>query len=355
MIRFITKENIFEYSGGEPAYVIYYGGEFIPDTETLKIIENQKADGNIILPISNYKSLIDIPEILKKYNVLEWDNNINKIVNLILEGFELLRKSRKIFISYKRSESSNVAIQLYELLEQNNFDVFLDTHSVDKGEDFQEELWHRMTDCDVILMLNTDGFLKSEWCNKELEKAHIKRIGIVHLIWPGCQFEDFAYLAESIQLKSNDFEKPFYSSDLNNRLRKDVLPKIVNMIEGTRARNLASRQDSLITNFTQAASNNSISVQLQYQRYISQELSSGKKIVYIPTVGIPQSINCHSSEKLLNRIGKREIKSIRLIFDDMSIRDYWLDHLDWLNDYLEIKTIKKMEFNKWFVSKQFDK
>src|SRR5690606_38654447 len=105
------------------------------------------------------------------------------------------------FISYKRSESSIVAIQLYELLEKNNFDVFLDTHSVDKGEDFQEELWHRMTDSDVILMLNTDGFLKSEWCNKEMEKAHIKRIGIVHLIWPECTFEDFAYLSESIQLK----------------------------------------------------------------------------------------------------------------------------------------------------------
>ncbi len=355
LIRFITKENIHEYSGGEPAYVVYYGEGFIPDSDTLDIIMHQINDGNIILPISAEEILADIPEILKNYNVLDWDNNIQKIVNLILEGFELLRKSRKIFISYKRSESSNVAIQLYELLEQNNFDVFLDTHSVDKGEDFQEELWHRMTDSDVILMLNTDGFLKSEWCNKEMEKAHIKRIGIVHLIWPECIFEDFAYLSESIQLKTNDFEKPFYSSYLNNRLKKDILPRIVNMIEGTRARNLASRQDSLITEFTQAASNNSISVQLQYQRYISQELSSGKKIVYIPTVGIPQSINCHSSEKLIKRIGKKEIKSIRLIYDDMSIRDYWLDHLDWLNNYLEIKTIKKVNFNRWFVTKLYDK
>lgn len=355
LIRFITKENIHEYCGGEPAYVVFNGGNKNVDFQTLDILNRQKTDGNIILPIFENDFKKEIPDILSKYNGLKWDINLNKIVNLILEGFELLRKSRKIFISYKRSESSNVAIQLYEHLEQNNFDVFLDTHSVDKGEDFQEELWHRMTDCDVILMLNTDGFLKSEWCNKELEKAHLKRIGIVHLIWPGSNFEDFAYLAESIQLKTNDFEKPFYSSDLNNRLKKEILPKIVNLIEGTRARNLASRQDSLITDFTQAASNNSISVQLQYQRYISHELVSGKEIVYIPTVGIPQSINCHSSEKLIERIGKKEIKSIQLIYDDMSIRDYWLDHLDWLNNYLKIKTIKKTNFNKWFASKQYDK
>lgn len=353
LIRFITKDNIHEYTGSEPAYVVFNGGNKNADNQTLDILNRQKSEGNIILPIFENDFTKEIPSILSNYNGLKWDNNLEKIVNLILEGFELLRKSRKIFISYKRSESSNVAIQLYELLEQNNFDVFLDTHSVDKGEDFQEELWHRMTDCDVILMLNTDGFLKSEWCNKELEKAHIKRIGIVHLIWPGCNFEDFAYLAESIQLKTNDFEKPFYSADLNNRLKKDVLPKIVNLIEGVRARNLASRQDSLITDFSQAALNNSIEVHLQYYRYITQGLPSGKNIVYIPTVGIPQSIHCHSSERLIRKIEKKEIESIHLIYDDMSIRDYWLDHLDWLNGYLKIKTIKKINFNKWFASKQY--
>ncbi len=355
LIRFITKKNIHEYSGAEPAYVVYNGDKNKPDKKTLQIIKSQKSDGNIILPVFENDFSAEIPDILSNYNGLKWDNNLKKIGNLILEGFELLRKSRKIFVSYRRKESSNVAIQLYEFLEQNNFDVFLDTHSVDKGEDFQEELWHRMTDCDVILMLNTEGFLKSEWCNKELEKAHLKRIGIVHLIWPECTFEDFAYLAESKQLKTSDFKNPFFSTDLNNTLKKETLSEVINLIEGTRARNLASRQDSLITEFVQAASNNSINVNLQFQRYISQDLPLNKKIVYIPTVGIPQSIHCHSSEKLIEKIEDKEIKSIHLIYDDMSIRDYWLDHLDWLNNYLKIKTIKKINFNKWFASKQYER
>lgn len=66
-----------------------------------------------------------------------------------------------------------------------------------------------MTDCDVILMLNSKGFIKSEWCNKELEKAHLKRIGIVHLIWPDSDFDDFAHLAYSKKLTNSDFDKPF--------------------------------------------------------------------------------------------------------------------------------------------------
>jgi len=77
-------------------------------------------------------------------------------------------------------------------------------------------------------------------------------------------------------------------------------------------------------------------------------LPTGKRIIYIPTVGVPQSINCQNSQRLIQRIEKKEIDSIHLIYDDMSIRDYWLDHLDWLNKRLEIQTIKKQEFNSWF-------
>src|SRR5690606_12994356 len=100
-----------EYSGGEPAYVVYKGGDENSNWETLDILNRQKSEGNIILPIFENDFSKEIPDVLSNYNGLKWDNNLKKIVNLILEGFELLRKSRKIFISYKRSESSIVAIQ----------------------------------------------------------------------------------------------------------------------------------------------------------------------------------------------------------------------------------------------------
>lgn len=348
LLKIITKENISEYTGAEPAYVIYSGHKDNLDVETLEIIQKQKLDGNIILPIYLNSFSDEMPEELKNQNGLQYENNINRICNLILEGFELLRKNRKIFISYKRSESSNVAIQLYEALERNNFDVFLDTHSVDKGEEFQEELWHRMTDCDVILMLNTKKFLKSEWCNKELEKAHLKRIGIVHLLWPDCEFEKFAQLALSLKLKDSDFEKPLFSDLSKGRLKQPIINEVIDLVESSRARNLASRQDALITEFTQAGHNNKVELNLQFSRYITQELSNGKRIIYIPTVGIPQSINCQNSQRLIKKIEDKEVDSIHLIYDDMSIREYWLDHLDWLNQRLEIQTIKKQGFNTWF-------
>lgn len=348
LLKIITVDNIDEYSGGQPAYVIYAGHKDKLDTVSLEILKRQKLDGNIILPIFINSFGDEMPDELKNQNGLPFDNNINRICNLILEGFELLRKNRKVFISYKRAESSNVAIQLYEALERNNFDVFLDTHSIDKGEEFQEELWHRMTDCDVVLMLNTKGFLESEWCGYELEKAHLKRIGIVHLVWPDNDFQSFAHLGHSIKLKNSDFDKPLFSDLTKGRLEIIKVTETIDLIESVRARNLAARQDAIITEFVEAANYNNIEVNLQFSRYITETLSSGKRRIYIPTIGIPQSINCFNSEKLIKNIEKGEIDSIHLIYDEMSIRDYWLEHLDWLNEHLKVQTIKKLNFNKWF-------
>lgn len=349
LLKIIYEDNIAEYTGGQPAFVIYAGHKDNFTLNQREILENQQIQGNVILPVFDKKFTDEIPDFLSNQNGVSFNNNIKKIRNIIIEGFELLRKNRKIFVSYKRTESSNIAIQLYEFLEQNNFDVFIDTHSIDKGEEFQEELWHRMTDCDLILMLNTKEFLESNWCKQELDKAHLKRIGIVHLLYPDCDFTDFAHLAFSKKLKYEDFENSHTSDVTNGKLKNECLTEIIDLVESSRARNLASRQDSLITDFTQAANDNDVDVHLQYSRYITQKLDNGKLKIYIPTVGIPQSINCQNSQKLIQKIEDKEIESITLIYDEMSIRNYWLEHLEWLNDYLEIKTLKKMNFNKEFL------
>ena len=121
----------------------------------------------------------EIPSILSNQNGWQFkDNELDRSANIILESFELLRSTRKIFISYKRNESTSVAIQLYEALESYNYDVFLYIHSIGKGEPFQDDLWHRMTDCDVIVLLNTPGFLESHWCKEEFAEAGTTLISI---------------------------------------------------------------------------------------------------------------------------------------------------------------------------------
>ncbi|WP_379953279.1 toll/interleukin-1 receptor domain-containing protein [Dokdonia sp. R78006] len=338
-----------EYKGNQPAFAIYFGDED-GNFKHLDIIDSLIKDGTIILPVFYNDNCfgIEIPKVLENQNGLLYDSTKNiKIVNLALESFELLRTSRKVFVSYKRNESTSVAIQLYEALERNNFDVFLDTHSIKQGEPFQEELWHRMTDCDVIVLLNTPKFLDSYWCKEEIAEASAKQIGIIQLVWPNHKLEAMAHVCLPIQLQSTDFEESVFDNENASKLVEPFVNNLVSEVESMRARNLASRQDNLITEFTNFAVKYGKSINLQPERFVTEELGGNKKRIFIPTVGIPQSVNCNQSEEIIKEIKDYEVDSVHLIYDDLRIRDKWLTHLDWLNGYLKVQTIKKKNFDRW--------
>lgn len=346
--KVIDSSNIEkEYMGNQPTYVLYFGN---PDGkhEDVEWAEKLMKDGNIVLPIFFDSFSKEIPGILGNQNALKYSDSLNdKIVDLILESFGKLRNTRKIFISYKRDESTSVAIQLYEALEKSNFDVFLDTHSIKQGEPFQDELWHRMTDCDVILLLNTNKFLESEWCEKEIAEASVKQIGVVQLIWPEHKLEKMAEICFPISLKKEDFFNDIYNDKDISKLIDKTVTYVIQQVESVRARNLASRQDNLITEFLNAAHKNGKTVNIQPERFITEELGNNKRRIFIPSVGIPQSIDCNQSSELKKEIKEFSVDEVYLIYDDVRIREKWLRHLNYLNEYLDVKTIKKQEFDLW--------
>lgn len=344
-----------EYLGNQPAFGLYFGS-VEGYHQHLDITDKLLNDGTMILPIyygnpddGAFKK--EIPCILSNQNgILFKHNEIDRIANIILESFELLRSTRKVFISYRRNESTSVAIQLFEALESYNYDVFLDTHSIGKGEPFQDELWHRMTDCDVIVLLNTPKFLESHWCKEEFAEASSKQIGLVQLVWPNHGINNIdsgSHISYPIKLNDFDFLNNIYNNKDQSKLVDGVVEEIIMKVESVRARNLASRQDNLITEFRNIASQVGRIVTVQPEKFLTEEIN-GRKIIYIPTIGAPQSTSCQSAE-IRHELSKNPNTSINLIYDDLRIRDKWLNHLDWLNENLkkEIKTLKKQEFKSW--------
>ena len=349
IINIIDRNNWKdEYVGNQPTFCIYIGndnGSF----EDLAIVEKLIKDGTMILPVYFTEFSKEVPKELKNQNGIQYDDNQrSRIANVVLQAFELLRSTRKVFISYCRAESTSVAIQMYEALESHHFDVFLDTHSIEKGEPFQEELWHRMTDCDVILLLNTPGFLERHWCKEELAEAGSKQIGIVQLVWPNHAIEAISHLSFPLKLYETDFVDTIYNNADKPKLKNDKVEEIVQYIESVRARNLASRQDNLITEFMSIAKQCGRDITVQPERYLT-EVMDDKDIIYIPTIGVPQSFNCQAAEIQYKYNENPKNTRIRLIYDDLRIRDKWLKHLDWLNDNLkkDILTLKKQDFKKW--------
>ena len=353
-LKIIDRNNFKqEYLGNQPSFAYYFGDEKgnFRDTDIAKQL---LEDGCMILPIYFTKESFskEIPKILENQNAIQYKEiEENRIVNIALEAFELLRSTRKVFISYKRNESTSVAIQLFEALEAHNFDVFLDTHSVGKGQPFQDELWHRMTDCDVILLLNTPTFLKSHWCKEEFAEAGAKQIGIVQLVWPNhnIKLDNTSHISYPKQLTVENFENAVFDNKDLAKLKTDVVEKIIEEVESVRARNLAARQDSLITEFRNIAERAGRQIVVQPERFLTEDLPTGMRRIFIPTIGIPQS-NSWQTAEIKNEMNSGKV-SIRLIYDDLRIREKWINHLDWLNEKLnvDIKTLKKQEFESWLL------
>lgn len=357
IIKIIEAENVHkDYLGNQPAFALYFGDKE-GNHKHLDITEKLLKDGTMILPIffgnpEDSAFSKEIPTILYNQNGMQFKSNeTDRIANIILESFELLRNTRKIFISYRRNESTSVAIQLYEAFESYNYDVFLDTHSIGKGEPFQDELWHRMTDCDVIVLLNTPKFLESHWCKEEFAEAGTKQIGLVQLVWPNHEIKKIdsgSHISYPLQLKEADFVDNIYNNKDKSKLVEITVEEIIQKIESVRARNLASRQDNLITDFRNIAKDCGRDITVQPEKFLTEDLPSGKRNIYIPTIGIPQSTSCQSAE-IRHELEVNKNVSIRLIYDDLRIRDRWLKHLDWLNDNFkkDILTLKKQDFKSW--------
>lgn len=346
MFEVIYADNFSEkYLNKQPSFVFYFGKIDHQDTDAaiLKILID---NGDAVFPIYfGEKFENEVPKVIhimngKRYIVDDHD----KYVNYAFESMKLLRENRKLFISYRRTDSSAVANQLFDAFVKSNYDVFLDTYSINPAKNFQEELHHRMTDCDVLIQLYTNDFKNSEWCNEEITSANQKQIGVVELVWPDCKPDIHNLLCEPIQLSEELFiDKNFHNEDC--RLTEESIINIVHTVESVRARNLAARQDNLVGEFVEEARKQKRRL-IQEYRYLVENLENGRIRLFIPAIGIPQSYDCFESLRFRELLNNEKLE-LFLIYDDLCIRKRWIEHLEWLNKSLEVKTIKKKDFESW--------
>eukprot|EP00658_Telonema_sp_P-2_P081278 TRINITY_DN828_c0_g1_i9.p1 TRINITY_DN828_c0_g1~~TRINITY_DN828_c0_g1_i9.p1 ORF type:complete len:424 (-),score=119.40 TRINITY_DN828_c0_g1_i9:408-1679(-) len=87
------------------------------------------------------------------------------------KAFELLTTAadKKIFLSYKRSESSALALLLYEKLRTEGYSVFLDLQNMDPGERWRDRLRAEVLGCDVFVGLVGPTTLTSGPTREEIE------------------------------------------------------------------------------------------------------------------------------------------------------------------------------------------
>lgn len=340
-IKVINRLNFNEYLPNNPTYCLYFTS---PDIKKdIDLVDTLIKDATLILPVIDDLNKCSelIPKSLEAINAFELVDNtkLESLISRILEGFNLLRESRRLFISYRRNESSLIAIQLYEVLEKSGFDVFLDTHSIRQGEPFQEELWHRMTDSDIVILLNTPDFLGSQWTKEELAKASAMSLGVIQIIWPDCK-----PLSESNLFRTIPLQTKFINNQ--GHLTENIIKQLISDTESLRARTLAARQDNLTTEFIDICQAKGLKPILHPYKFITLTMDNTNYLI-IPAVGVPYSLTSHDIYELKQQVRKEHIEEIFLLYDHTHIRKKWLKHLDWLSKYLPVKSLKLLEIEKF--------
>lgn len=281
----------------------------------------------------------ELPESLRHVNALSADDpasTVDRVASLILEHFRLLRRERRLFISYKRKDAQAVADALYDELDRRGFDVFIDTRSVPPAADFQAELWHRLADSDIVILLDTANFRASRWTMEELARANATNIQVLQVLWPGQPTDDdAASLSTKLELSEGDFLQSAQGT-VGEELLPDVLGKICDEVERLRARAMAARYTYLVDGFCDLARDMGLRPQVQPERWISFD-AKGQRHVVVPAIGVPRSDVIH---QIFDEAAKADAANRTwILFDQRGILGSWLDHLRWLDDHLPARTV----------------
>ncbi len=318
---------------------VYFGSNPQIDIDAARSIHGDSVP--IIPVVSSFELFSEyIPDFLQPINgycLNQQDPEMKKLANLMMECTGLLREQRRVFISYRRTESRDAALQIHDILIAKGFDVFLDTLDIRPGKYFQDALWHKLCDSDVLIMLDTPTYFESKWTRQEIGRALAKDIHVLRVVWPNHQPNKMTELAETVYLTNDDLE---------NNTGPIILKKINEIaikLENIRSRSIAARYMSITGRLRAEVEKIGATYEgVGAHRAIAIRLLDDRKLWVYPIVGIPtaETLNNIATKAQLNTNQEAPI----LVYDDIGIQKAWSEHLQWLDE--NIKSVRGLKITQ---------
>lgn len=315
-----------------PAVAMFFGNPGATLPEHAQLMRLSIPVIPLVSSLANVSAVL--PECLRAINALALDpldTNLVKPASVALQCLGLLPSQRRVFISYRRNESRDVAVQIFEALSARQFDVFLDTHSVGAAVDFQSVLWHRLCDSDVVVMLDTPGFFESRWTRAEWGRASDKHISILQVLWPGHTASRYSALATPMPLAAADLT--------GTRLTDEIVGRLALQVEALRSKSIALRHANIAGHLRCAIESLGGSIEgVGLRRSLIMKLPSGSPLVAYPSVGVPTAVTLHDA------VRDGDTRPAVLVYDHVGLSDQWMTHLNWLGaNFTTVKWIKSRQ------------
>ncbi len=321
-VAWLDSPKIIKLKQQNATAAVFFGGKGVSEANLKTLLENNIP----ILPVISDSSMVhdEIPEILRSINCLPYSiGGAQRVTTALLECVGLLPRQRRVFLSYRRDEARQAALQLFDELSSRLFDVFLDTHGIAPSEDFQTLLWHRLCDSDVLVMLDTPNYFESRWTSAEFGRALAKGISVLRIGWPNVPPSSRTSTASHLELLEEEFDV------VVGRLSNDAISRICTQLESIRSQSYAVRNLNLASNLRNAIEQIGGSVEgVGINKAVHIRLPDGKNVVVYPSVGVPTSITLHNAT--LNSPDCQ----VAIIYDPVGLHPGWLSHIDWLGSQI---------------------
>lgn len=317
-VTLVVRPATFHPSPRACAAALFFGG---PAGASFEIEHCVDLGAVPVVPIVSAQAAVpaELPLALAGVNCLFLDQaSPERVFASLLECVGLLPRQRRVFISYRRTESRPAAIQLFAELSARQVEVFLDTHGIGVGTDFQEQLWHKLSDVDVLVMLDTPGYFASRWTDAEYGRALAKGIGVLRVQWPDSTPSATTSTASRAELLPQELTA-------DGLLVPEALERVCRQLEQVRSLSHALRSRSLVDSVRNAIELiEGKVVAIGPGRMMHITLRNGRRLSVQPTLGVPTAVTL---EEALERAGQDDCA---VVYNHYGMMKRWQDHLDWL-------------------------
>lgn len=301
----------------EAAVVLFFGGS----DKSVRTFKGALDRGVPCLPIVSDLTSVsaEIPSELTALNCLGYDEaGPTRIASAAMEALGLLPKQRRVFVSYRRTESRDAAVQLFDVLSAKLFDVFLDTHGVAPGEEFQAVLWHRLCDCDVLVMLDTATYFEGRWTATEFGRALAKGISVLRVAWPGVVASRRTSTAYSVDLCPSDVLPTELLSDAATDRIQQRVEEMRSLSHAVRSLNMFSTIETSVRKIGGDIKG------MGLYNSVQVVLPSGKDVLLVPALGVPTANTLQAAEDV------SQGSAVAVVYDHVGLLPAWQSHLAWL-------------------------
>jgi hypothetical protein len=281
----------------------------IPDNIKLLIvvtdgISNTFADPSVLnwseitLPVVQAGDHVKLPTPFNIPNAVFWKNSIDEVIPYIFGLIGISAEDQRIFITYRRDDTTAFAEQLFDRLHHEGFDVFLDRFSIEPSVNFQNRLYQELADKAMIVFLESPTFLSSPWIQLEIAFAKKYRLGLLALNVDG---------SPQIPAIDNEYRIPVSLSNKTKKVDKTVLDNLVTEIRQRHSVALYRMRNYLNNNIVAALESKGAKTNFDNNGFISVLAKDGKLDYKIWATPRPPKVNDYHFTDISHANGERVI------------------------------------------------